>query len=228
MRKFVVLLFVVLCPFASRLSAQVRIGYLSYDSVMQQMPEYAQAKQSLLDLKAKYDQEATRGEEEFQRKFAEFLQGQKDFPQNILIKRQAELQALMENGVAFRQEAKQLLSQAEVDLLKEVSRKLDDAISQVGLMGGYACILNTDNHQSPFVNPAMGDDVTDQVLQKLGIKPISLPLVPEPTPAPVSETVAVADPAAESVAEAKAVKAAESTAATAEELQAVPLTENAE
>ncbi len=152
--------------------AQIRIGYLSYSHVMQQMPEYAQAQEKLNALKVQYDKEAKRGEEEFQRKFSEFLQGQKEFPQNIMLKRQAELQSLMDSGVKFRQEAEQLLSQAEADMMAEVKGKLDVAIEAVGISGGYACVLNTDGNQCPFLNPALSTDITVPVLQNLGVLPM--------------------------------------------------------
>ena len=83
-------------------SAQIQFGYISYEQVLTEMPEYAKAKQDIAALKAKYEAEAQKGEEEFQRKFVDFLQGQKEFPQTIMQKRQAELQALIDNGVAFR------------------------------------------------------------------------------------------------------------------------------
>ena len=76
-----------------------QFGYLSYNEVYKQMPEYKKACDDFAALKAKYDAEATRAEDEFQRKFAEFLNGQKDFPQSIMLKRQAELQDLMEKSV---------------------------------------------------------------------------------------------------------------------------------
>ena len=174
MKKIVLLtLMALFLPFKGRLGglyAQVQIGYLSYEAVLKQMPAYAQAQHSLNELKTKYEQEATRGEEEFQRKFSEFLQGQKDFPENILVKRQAELQVLMETGIKFRQEAQQLLAKAERELMAGVESQLNDAIRVVGVDAGYAAILNTDNNQCPFVNPAIGEDVTKAVMRKLGIK----------------------------------------------------------
>ena len=124
------------------------------------------------ELKAKYDREAQRGEEEFQRKFAEFLQGQKDFPENILLKRQHELQDLLAKSIAFKEEAQKLLSQAEKDLQADMVYLLNEAIRAVGVERGYACILNTDGNTCPFINPAMGDDVTNYVKEKLQL-PIS-------------------------------------------------------
>ncbi len=163
------ILFTVCLLLPLSLAAQVRIGFLSYSHVMKLLPQYALAQEELADLKEQYDLETARGEEEFQHKFTEFLQGQKDFPQNILLKRQAELQSLMENGISFRQDAQELLSEAEQLLLGEVEQKLDNAIQEVGTANGYLCILNTDDHLSPFINPAVGEDVTYLVLQRLGL-----------------------------------------------------------
>ncbi len=164
-RVFVVLLLAL--PMA--VAAQVKIGFLSYNEVLQQMPEYAQAQERMSTLKAQYDKEAQSSEEEFQRKFAEFLQGQKDFPQNLLLKRQAELQALMDTNIKFRQEADSLMQKAEQDMLAEVQDRLDVAIEAVGISEGYAAILNTDGNQCPFVSPALGNDVTLLVKQRLGL-----------------------------------------------------------
>ena len=120
--KRLFLLFFVLIPVIA--SAQIQFGYLSYQQVLKEMPEYAQAMQELQTLKAKYDEEAARGEAEFQKKFVDFLQGQKDFPQSIMQKRQAELQTLMDNGVAFRVQVQGLIAQAEKDLVAEVRQRL--------------------------------------------------------------------------------------------------------
>ncbi|MCD7720891.1 MAG: OmpH family outer membrane protein [Prevotellaceae bacterium] len=166
MRRTLVIALLLL-PFT--LSAQIRIGYVSYEKLLHAMPEYAQAEEDLRQLKAQYDDEATRGEDEFQRKFTEFLEGQKDFPQNILLKRQAELQALMENGLSFRQEAQGILEETERQLISELEKRLNAAIQEVGASGGFLCILNTDGNQCPFINQGAGEDVTFAVLQKLGL-----------------------------------------------------------
>jgi len=150
-------------------SAQIQFGYISYEQVLKEMPEYAQATQDLADLKAKYEAEAQKGEEEFQRKFVDFLQGQKDFPQAIMQKRQAELQTLMDNGVAFRMKSQELIAQAEADLMQEARKRLDNALLEVGAEQGYGYILNTDGNSCPYINPTVGVNVTDLVRKKLGI-----------------------------------------------------------
>lgn len=149
--------------------AQIQFGYISYDQVLKELPEYAQAMQDLAALKAKYEAEAQKGEEEFQRKFVDFLQGQKDFPTTIMQKRQAELQILMDNGVSFRMKSQELIAQAEKDMLQEAQKRLNRALLEVGVELGYGYILNTDGNNCPYINPVIGVDVTNIVRKKLGL-----------------------------------------------------------
>ena len=166
--KRLLLFLIALIPIVA--SAQIQFGYLSYQQVLKEMPEYTQAMQELQTLKAKYDEEAARGETEFQRKFVDFLQGQKDFPQTIMQKRQAELQTLMDNGVAFRVQVQSLIAQAEKDLVAEVQKKLNRVLLEVGVEYGYGFILNTDDNACPYINPVVGVDVTELVRQKLKVE----------------------------------------------------------
>ncbi len=186
MRRLIIALqLLALLMMPATLGAQTRLGFLSYGQVLPLMPEYVEAQTELTTLRGQYDDEARRGEEEFQRKFTEFLQGQKDFPQNILLKRQAELQNLLENAEDFRREAERLVAEREKELMKRVKERLAQAIREVGSEGGYAFILNTDGDSCPFLNPAMADDVTSLVLAKLGIAESSaLPDAPSPATEP--------------------------------------------
>ena len=189
MKRFFFLL-ATLLPLAAM--AQVQFGYLSYQTVMKEMPEYIQSQQQLKDLRAKYDAEAARSDEEFQKKFVEFMQGQKDFPQSIMQKRQAELQMLMNNGVDFRVKSQELIAQAEKDMLAEVQKRLNRAILEVGVEFGYGFILNIDDNACPYINPVTGVDVTELVRQKLGLAEApanqAQPQQADPTPAAQPQT----------------------------------------
>lgn len=179
-----------LLMFCLAVSAQIQFGYMSYKQILQEMPEYAQATKDMAVLKAKYEAEAQKGEEEFQRKFVDFLQGQKDFPQAIMQKRQAELQALMDNGVAFRMKSQELIASAEKDLMQEAYKRLNRALLEVGVEYGYGYILNTDDNNCPYINPVIGFDVTELVRQKLGL--VVVPEAQQNVPvAPVEEQVVV-------------------------------------
>ncbi len=77
MRRITFLFCLALLPLLA--SAQVKIGYFSYQEAFESMPEYALAQANLKDLKSKYDAETRRVEDEFNRKYEEFLDGQSDF-----------------------------------------------------------------------------------------------------------------------------------------------------
>lgn len=168
MYKKLLLLFMLVLPL--QMAAQSHFGYFSYKAVTDSLPDMMAARQSLEILKGKYAAEIKRTEEEFNRKYADFLAGQKDFPQNILLKRQRELQQLMEAGIAFRKDCEKQIAEAEKNIYAPVKDKIRMAISAVGTEGGYDFLMNTDGDVLPYVNPLKGEDVTMKIRAKLSIK----------------------------------------------------------
>lgn len=149
-----------------------RYGKLSYHQLLTLMPEYKAAQEEMAHMRKQYEEEASYNETSFKRMFAEFLQGQKDFPKNIMLKRQRDLQEAMEKGIAFREEADSLLQAAEAEYQRTLCNRIDSAVYLVGAERGYECIFNTDNHAVPFLHPMITEDVTNYVLDKLKtIKP---------------------------------------------------------
>ena len=142
-------------------------GYLSYDSVMRAMPEYASAMSSYESLKTTYDNEMKRSEQDFNKQFKEYVDGQKSFPENIMLKRQKELQQLMDQSLQFKNEAEQLLTQAKAELMAPVYERLQQVIEAIGVERGYDFILNTDNHATPFVNKSQGEDINGVAISRL-------------------------------------------------------------
>ena len=143
--------------------AQLRFGYLSYSQTLQSMPEYANVKSNVDKLHQQFDAEMKRAEEEFNKKYEEFLEGMNDFAVSIRNKRQSELQELMEKNMAFKQEARRLLRNAEADAMKPLREKLSATLAKVGQERGLAFILNTDGDSLPYVDTTQGEDVTEYV-----------------------------------------------------------------
>lgn len=192
MTKRIILSCLLLCLTALSAQAQsaVKYGYLHYDSLLHTLPEYAVVQRDMAELRKKYENEAAYNERTFKRQFADFLQGQKDFPQNILLKRQRDLQDAMEKGIAFRRAADSLLTCAERDLMRPVHTILQAAIRAVGLERGYEYILNTDRHAYPFIHPEVAEDATPYVKAKLTgvVQPVPASAIPNrisPAPNPV-------------------------------------------
>ena len=166
MKKLFLLLFVLALPLLA--SAQIRFGVCSYSALLKSMPEYLMAQRSIDDLRQKYESEMKRSEQEFNAKYEEFLEAQRDLVPSILRKRQAELQDMMDKNTAFRAEARRLLAQAESDAYAPLHAKLKAAIGEVAAEQGLAFVLNTDNNACPYINPAMGVDVTSLVRARVG------------------------------------------------------------
>lgn len=160
-------LLIVLGVLSLTANAQTRFGYFSFDNVLKSMPDYVMAQRSIDDLRQKYDAEMKRAEDEFNSKYEEFLDVQKDLVPAILRKRQAELQEMMQKNINFKNESQRLLKQAEADAFAPVKNKLYNALTKVGQAQGYAFILNTDGDACPYVNPEMGEDATDFIKEAL-------------------------------------------------------------
>ncbi len=160
-------LLIVLGVLSLTANAQTRFGYFSFDNVLKSMPDYVMAQRSIDDLRQKYDAEMKRAEDEFNSKYEDFLDVQKDLVPAILRKRQAELQEMMQKNINFKNESQRLLKQAEADAFAPVKNKLYNALTKVGQAQGYAFILNTDGDACPYVNPEMGEDATELIKEAL-------------------------------------------------------------
>ena len=139
----------------------------SYDEALKVIPQYAIVEKQMSDLRAQYQAETKRVEDEFNRKYEEFLDGQRDFPKTILQKRQTELQELMERNIAFRQKSLEELSEAEQQAMAPLRIRLIEALGKIGRERGYAFIVDTDQKALPFINPSMGEDINQLVQDAL-------------------------------------------------------------
>jgi outer membrane protein len=164
---------IALCVFLG-LSAQenntFRFGYLSYEAAIQSMPEYAGVQQQMKTLQEQYQAETLRVEDEFNRKYEDFLDGQRDFPRTILQKRQTELQELMEKNIQFKEQSRQELADAEREAMAPLRIRLIELLSTIGREKGYAFIYDTDTKALPFVNISFGEDINELVKKVLNEK----------------------------------------------------------
>ena len=173
MRRILILIcaLIALNAQAQNDSSQVfRFGYLSYKAAIERMAEYAVVQQQMEDLRAQYQAETLRVEDEFNRKYEEFLDGQREFPRTILQKRQTELQELMEKNIKFKEQSRQELEDAERQAMAPLRIWLIELLSTIGRERGYAFVYDTDTKALPFINPAQGEDISQMVNARLNEK----------------------------------------------------------
>ena len=169
MKRFVILIAVmcVCLDINAQAHDALRFGYLSYEAALQSMPDYTIVQQKLSDLRQQYQDETLRVEDEFNRKYEEFLEGQREFPKTILQKRQTELQELLDKNLEFKEHSRMELEKAEQDLMAPLKIRLIEVLGNIGRQCGYAFIVDTDVKALPFINPAMGIDLNQQVQDAL-------------------------------------------------------------
>ena len=169
MKRFLLLLLTVVSLSASAQTTEpvLKFGFLSYDAVLRSMPDYALVEEQMALLQDQYAAEQKRVEDEFNKKNEEFLDGQQDFPQTILQKRQTELQELLDKNIAFKKEGQRLMEEAREKAMAPLKNRLAGALANVGSARGLAFILNTDQNAIPWMNITMAEDVTEAVKEAL-------------------------------------------------------------
>jgi outer membrane protein len=165
--KKLILFLLLLATMPAMAQGELKFGYLSYNVVMQAMPEYAAMQSSMAELREKYEAEQKRVEDDFNKKYEEFLDGQKSFPKTILQKRQSELQEMLDKNIAFKKESQRLLKQAEEDAMAPVMVRLAETLDAIGKVRGYAFIVNIDEKVALWLNPSLGEDITATVIAQL-------------------------------------------------------------
>ena len=146
------------------------MGSIRTNTILQNMPQYKAMQASMQTLREQYEAEARKSEEEFQRKFEEFLQGKDEFPKTILEKRQNELQSILEANANFRIKVQELLAEAEKSLMADVRAEMNDAIAVVAQDKGVSIVFDLDNGSVPYILSGLAVDLTADVIQLLGIE----------------------------------------------------------
>lgn len=169
MKKFLLVIFacIAMAAQAQDNAPALKFGYLSYDLALKSMKEYATVQMRMDSLRSAFNAEMQRVEDEFNRKYEDFLDGQKDFPRTILLKRQTELQEMLQKNVTFKQQSVQEMKDTEAQLMAPLRIHLNEAIATIARELGLALVINTDANACPFIEPAMGVDVNELVVKKL-------------------------------------------------------------
>ena len=169
MKKILLVIFacIAMAAQAQDNAPALKFGYLSYDLALKSMKEYATVQMRMDSLRSAFNAEMQRVEDEFNRKYEDFLDGQKDFPRTILLKRQTELQEMMQKNIDFKQQLQRELTDTEAQLMAPLRIHLNEAIATIAREQGLALVINTDANACPFIEPAMGVDVNELVVKKL-------------------------------------------------------------
>jgi outer membrane protein len=188
--KFLIALFAFFGLAMSNINAQQKIGYISLDYILAQMPEAKQVETELTATKTQYDNMYQAKAKDFQAKLADYEKGAATMDAVIKADKEKELQGLQAQIQEFGQTSQASLQKKQQQLLSPLLKKVEDNMHAVAKENGFAFVFNYDAGQgtTPIVLHAPDDaNISDLILKKMGVTP--KPLTPAPaTPAVTSPT----------------------------------------
>lgn len=146
------------------LMAQNKFGYFSYKAVLDSLPQYKVAMENYDKLKQRCLKEIEHNEQQLTRFYVAFLDGQREFPEPILRKRQKELQQMIDNGIVFRDQLKAWLRHAKDSLVASSRLAVDSALPRVCTELSLSYAIDTDNGGYRYINPVFGQDITQDII----------------------------------------------------------------
>ena len=133
------------------------------------MPEITAMQETMKQMNDKYAGEMKTMEDEFQKKYTDYIAQQDSMTENIKLRRTQELEDIRQRVENFTQVAQQDMSKKQQELLAPIQEKLRNAIKAVGDEKGYAYIIDNNPGIVLYTGNA-AIDATPLVKAKLGLK----------------------------------------------------------
>jgi outer membrane protein len=162
--KKVIIAMMLMLPMA--ISAQ-KFGHINTQELFAMMPEVNKVRLTMDTINNQYETQLASMNEEFQRKYQDYMAQEATMAEAIKQIRQQELQEMQQRIQLFYQTAEQDIQKKQQELLAPVHEKMTKAIKAVGDREGYTYIFDS----AAMVH--IGADATDvmpAVKNELGIK----------------------------------------------------------
>ena len=163
---FAVVVFVLTAMGAS---AQVKLGHIETQKLIQAMPEMAAARKTMETKQAEIEKELTNMQEQFKAKLDEYSKNGKTMSDVIRAAKEQELQELQQRIQSFQQIAVENLEKTQAELMQPIMDKVLNAIKAVGKENGFTYIFDL-NQGSILYSADNAMDVMPLVKKKLGLQ----------------------------------------------------------
>jgi hypothetical protein len=164
MKKLIIFLLMML-PLGV-FAQESKIAIVNTQEVIQAMPEFATMQKQMADMEAKYKNEMQVMQDEYYKKYSDFVAQQDSLTENIKMRRMQELQDMEQRTQNFIQISQQDFQKKQGELFTPIQDKLKNAIKAVGDEKGYTYILDP---QIVLYQGNTAVDATQFVKAKLGI-----------------------------------------------------------
>lgn len=146
-----------------------KIAFVNSDELLKKMPALETAKKEVNELNQKYKDELQLMQNDYNKKYSDFISYQTSMAENIRLRRMQELYELEQRIKQFMEVAQKDVLDREQELIAPIRAKIKEAIYQVGVEDSYICVYDLGNPAILFVTPD-AVDITALVRAKLGIK----------------------------------------------------------
>ncbi|MDO5665303.1 MAG: OmpH family outer membrane protein [Bacteroidia bacterium] len=150
-------LFFVISTAVSAQITQVTVAYVNTTDLLNAIPAKEVATQKLIALSENYKKELELMQNEYNKKYSDYITYQGSLAENIKLRRMQELTELENKMQQFMQLAQKDIEQQEKIMLEPLKKQISDAIRQVGIEQNYTVIYDLANPGVAFVTPSAVD-----------------------------------------------------------------------
>jgi len=150
----------------TQMSAQTKVAHIDVQALMTNMPEMKTAQAQLEKVKENYDKEYKTMVQEYQTKLQKYEQEAPTAGEAVNEARSKEMQDMGNRIQQYQQSAAKELQQKEMDLLKPILEKAQNAIQKVATAKGFNYVLDATTGSGVLV--ANGTDLLADVKKELG------------------------------------------------------------
>lgn len=147
----------------------LKFGYFNSTEILNLMPAKISAKKAIEELNQKYKDELTLMQNEYARKYSDFMDNQNSMSENIKLRRMQELHEIEQNINKFMKVAQEDIQSQEEQQIIPLREKLKAALHIIGLEKNFICIYDLANESIAFITPN-AVDVTPLIKKQLNIK----------------------------------------------------------
>ena len=164
------ILFVSLSAYSQIIPAtQSTVAYINSNELLKAFPERKQATEQLLVLSEEYKKELDLMQNEYNKKYSDYITYQASLAENIKLRRMQELTELENRMQEFMEMAQKDIEFQEKERLEPLKKRISEAIYAVGLERNYTVIYDLADPGIAFVSPN-AEDANLKKKKKLGIR----------------------------------------------------------
>ena len=168
-RFFITLVVLASIICSSTIDAQNSIAFVNTLEIINSLPDKASATERLNTLNENYKQELQIMQNEYNKKYSDFITYQRNLAESIKLRRMQELTDLESRIQNFTKLAQKDIEEHEQLLLEPIKEKVNNAIKAVGVEYDFTVIYDLDDSGIVFVSPS-AIDANPLVKKKLGVE----------------------------------------------------------